>query len=81
MDIRYQYYNEVVLAFGDYETDFNEGVIIIYVPDDAKPFDVVVGKIEGQLQRIAQALDVRDKDVLIKVQRTNESREILLASE
>lgn len=78
MDIIYQYYNEIVLTFRDYDTDFQNGVIIIYVPDDSKPFDVVFDKINQQIQRIAETLDTRDKDVLIRVQREGESREIRL---
>lgn len=78
MDIIYQYYNEIVLTFRAYDTDFQNGVIIIHVPDDSKPFDVVFDKINQQIQRIAETLDTRDKEVLIRVQREGESREIRL---
>ena len=78
MDIIHQYYNEIVLAFNNYDTDFRNSVIIIYVPEDGKPFDVVCAKINQQIQRIAEMLDVRDKEVIIRIQRTNESKEIRL---
>lgn len=76
MDIIYQYYNEIVLTFRDYETDFREGLIIIYVPDDSKPFDTVCQKIEKQIERIAETLDPRDKDVVVEVRRSKEHREL-----
>ncbi|HEY0895209.1 MAG TPA: hypothetical protein VGE15_01525, partial [Sphingobacteriaceae bacterium] len=75
MDIRYQYYNEIVLTFKDYETDFRSGVIVIYVPDDSKPFDIVCQKIMAQLDRIASTLDPRDKEIVIEVRRTSEMAE------
>lgn len=78
MDIIYQYYNEIVLTFKDYETDFREGVIVIYVPDDSKPFEIVCQKIQTQLERIATTLDPRDKDIVVEVRRTNEHRELRL---
>jgi len=78
MDIIYQYYNETVLFFADYDVDFRDGIIIIPVPDDKKPFDSVCEKIEVQLQRIAETLDTRNKDVIIKVERANASKEIVL---
>ncbi|HEY1006036.1 MAG TPA: hypothetical protein VGD92_02615 [Sphingobacteriaceae bacterium] len=81
MDIVYQYYNEIVLTFRDYETDYRAGVIVIFVPDDAKPFDTVCQKILGQIDRIAGTLDPRDKDVVIEVRRTGESREFVMAKE
>lgn len=78
MDIIHQYYNEIVLAFNNYDTNFQDGVIVIYVPDDGKPFDVVSDKINLQIQRIGEMLDLRDKEVVIRIQRTNESKEIQL---
>ena len=79
MDIVYQYYNEIVLAFGSYEVEFRGGIIIIPVPLDNKPFDLVCKKIQTQLLRIADTLDVREKDVLIQVKRADEIWEIVLA--
>lgn len=81
MDIRYQYYNEIVLTFKDYETDFRSGVIVIYVPDDSKPFDIVCQKIMAQLDRIASTLDPRDKEIVIEVRRTSEMAEFRLKNE
>jgi hypothetical protein len=78
MDIIHQYYNEIVLAFNNYDTDFEDGVIVIYVPDDNKPFDIISDKIDLQIQRIAETLDLRDKEVVIRIQRTDESKEIRL---
>ena len=69
MNILYQYYNEIVLKFSDYETDFQVGVIFIFVPEDKKPFDIVCEKINTQLQRIADTLDLRDKDIVIRIVR------------
>lgn len=81
MNILYQYYNEIVLSFADYETDLQGSVIIIFVPDDNKPFDIVCQKINTQLERIAGTLDVRDEDVVIRVVRGNQSREIKLGKQ
>lgn len=78
MDIIYQYYNEVVLFFADYDVDFRDGIIVIPVPDDNKPFDSVCEKIITQLHRIAETLDIRDKDVVVKIERTNASKEVVL---
>jgi len=79
MDIVYQYYNEIVLAFSSYEIEFSGGIIIIPVPLDNKPFDLVCNKIHTQLLRIADTLDAREKDILIQVKRADEIREIVLA--
>jgi cell division protein ZapA (FtsZ GTPase activity inhibitor) len=79
MDIVYQYYNEIVLAFSSYEIEFSDGIIIIPVPLDNKPFDLVCNKIHTQLLRIADTLDAREKDILIQVKRADEIREIVLA--
>jgi len=81
MDIIYQYYNEIVLTFQDYETDFNQGVITIWVPDDAKPFEVVCQKIEAQIERIATNLETRDKAVVVEVRRSNEHQELRFEKE
>lgn len=81
MDIIYQYYNEIVLSFRDYDTDFQDGVIIIHVPDGSKSFDSVVEKINQQVHRIAETLDARDKEVIIRVQRSGQSREISLGAD
>ncbi|MDB5012012.1 MAG: hypothetical protein JWQ25_214 [Daejeonella sp.] len=81
MDIVYQYYNEIVLAFTSYEIEFNDGVIVIPVPDDHKPFDLVCKKIHTQILRIADTLDVREKDVHIKIKRADQVKEILLEKE
>lgn len=78
MDIIHQYYNEIVLAFSNYDTDFNDGTIVIFAPDDAKPFDTVCAKIEQQIQRIGEMLELRDKEVVIRIQRTGESKEVRL---
>lgn len=76
MDIIYQYYNEIVLTFRDYDTDIRSGVIIIHVPDDSKPFDVVCAKIDQQIRQIAANLESRDKEVVVRVQRSAQMREI-----
>lgn len=81
MDIIYQYYNEIVLTFQDYETDFHQGVITIWVPDDAKPFEVVCQKIQAQIERIANTLDPRDKTVVVAVRRSQQSRELRFEKE
>lgn len=81
MNIAYQYYNEIVLAFNNYETDFEEGVIIIYVPDDEKPFDLVCDKISAQIKKIAEILDERDQPIVIQIRGTNEKRDIFLEKE
>lgn len=78
MDIVYQYYNEVVLFFADYDVDFREGVIIITIPDDTKSFDSVCEKIIVQLHRIAETLEPRNKEIAFRIERTNASREIVL---
>jgi hypothetical protein len=78
MDIIHQYYNEIVLVLSNYDTDFQGNIVIIHVPDDGKPFDVVYKKIHQQIQKIEQMLDSRDKEVVIRIQRTNESKDILL---
>ena len=78
MDIVYQYYNEIVLAFADYEVDFQDGVIVIQVPDDKKPFDSVFSKIETQVLRIADTLDLRDKEVLVRVEKSSQTKQFVL---
>ena len=78
MNILYQYYNEIVLNFSDYETDLQGGVIFIFVPEDKKPFDIICQKINTQLERIATSLDLRDKDVVIRVVRGGQSKEFKL---
>ncbi|HEY0897734.1 MAG TPA: hypothetical protein VGD90_00310 [Sphingobacteriaceae bacterium] len=81
MDIIYQYYNEIVLTFKDYETDYQQGIIIIWVPDDAKPFDVVCQKIQVQIERIATTLDPRDKTVVVEVRRSKERQKLRFEKE
>lgn len=78
MDIFYQYYNEIVLAFGDYEVDLQNGIIVILVPDDRKSFDIVCQKINIQLHRIAETLELRDKPIIVRVERSGEAKELLL---
>jgi hypothetical protein len=78
MDIFYQYYNEIVLAFGDYEVDLQNGIIVILVPDDRKSFDVVCQKINVQLSRIAETLELRDKPIIVRVERSGEAKELVL---
>lgn len=78
MDIFYQYYNEIVLAFNDYEIDLQSGVIVILVPDDNKRFEVVCQKIYEHLLRIANTLDLRDKEIVVRVERSGEMKELLL---
>lgn len=78
MDIVYQYYNEIVLTFNSYQVEFNNGIIVIPVPNDTKPFDLVCQKIQAQLLRIAETLDIREKDVHVQVRRADEIRDILL---
>ena len=81
MNITYQYYNEIVLAFADYEIDYNNGVIIIEVPDSKKPFESVCSKIKEQINRIAETLEPRDREIIVKVVRVDESAEINLDKE
>jgi hypothetical protein len=78
MDIFYQYYNEIVLVFNDYEVDLQQGVIIILVPDDKKRFDTLCQKINVQLHRIAETLELRDKPIIVRVQRSGEAKELVL---
>ncbi len=78
MDIVYQYYNEIVLAFSSYEIEFSNGIIVIPIPLDNKPFELVCKKIHGQLLRIAETLDIREKDVIINIKRGEEVQEIVL---
>jgi len=81
MDIVYQYYNEIVLAFKDYDVDYKEGVITIEVPDSTKPFNSICEKIEAQLQRIAETLEPREKDVVVRVRRVAETKDIVMEKE
>ena len=78
MDIIYQYYNEIVLAFGDYEVDLQNGVIVILVPDDRKSFDTVCEKINVQLHRIHETLELRGKPIIVRVERSGEAKELVL---
>lgn len=78
MDILYQYYNEIVLAFNDYDVDLLNPTIIIHVPDDNKPFASVCEKINTQLLRIAETLDLRDKEIIVRVERTGETKDLVL---
>lgn len=78
MDIVYQYYNEIVLAFTGYEIEFDNGVIIIPIPDDHKPFESACQKIHAQILRIADTLDVREKEVQIQVKRAEQIKTIIL---
>ena len=81
MNITFQYYNEIVLSFADYEVDYRDGVIVIDVPVSNKPFDIVSSKIEEQLTRIAGTLEPRDREVTIRVERKNETKDIVLGIE
>jgi len=81
MDVLYQYYNEIVLTFNDYEVDLQKGVIIILVPDDNKRFDAVCQKINVQLQRIAETLELRDKPIIVRVERSGEAKELILETQ
>lgn len=81
MDIIYQYYNEIVLFFKDYDIDFKDGIIIINVPTSDKPFDNVCEKIYAQLLKLSQTLDARDKEILIKVERNKLHKEFLFDKE
>lgn len=78
MDVFYQYYNEIVLTFNDYEIDLQKGVIVVLVPDDNKRFDVVCQKINTQLSRIAETLELRDKQIVVRVERSGEFKELIL---
>jgi len=78
MDILYQYYNEIVLAFADYYVDFRDKIIVIEIPDDNKSFDTVCQKIISQLNRIEETLDRRDKDITILIERSNYAKEFVL---
>ncbi len=81
MNILYQYYNEIVLAFNDYEVDLQNQIILILVPHSEKPFDSVCQKINIQLLRIAETLDSRDGEIVVRVERSNESKELVLEKE
>jgi len=81
MNIVFQYYNEIVLAFADYEIDYRDGIIIIEVPENNKPFDIVCSKINEQLDRIASTLEPRDREVVVQVKRPNNSLDIILTRE
>jgi hypothetical protein len=81
MNILYQYYNEVVLAFRDYYVDFVDGKIVIEVPASTKPFDIVCGKIADQLSAIAGQLEPRDRDIEFVIKRDEELKEFVLAKE
>ena len=81
MDIIFQYYNEIVLAFKDYDVDYKDGQIIIEIPDSQKPFDTVCEKVNALLLRIADTLESRDKDVLVRVVRGSEEKDLLLQKE
>jgi hypothetical protein len=78
MDIIFQYYNEVVLSFNDYEVEYIDKVIIVHTPAGKKPFDIVCKKIFNQLTKIADTLDTRDKDVKIQVRCADQVFDILL---
>ena len=78
MDIIFQYYNEVVLGFNDYEVEFIDQVIIVHTPEGKKPFDIVCKKIYNQLIKIADTLDTRDKDVKIQIRSAEQVFDILL---
>jgi len=81
MDITYQYYNEIVLGFGDYEIDLANGTIVIEVPDSNKPFEAVCLKIREHLDRISQTLEPRNKKIAIKIVRGEETFDITLEEE
>lgn len=81
MNITFQYYNEIVLAFGDYEVDYRDGLIVIDVPISNKPFDIVCSKIEEQLKRIAETLEPRDREVTVSIERAKEAKIVVLPIE
>ena len=81
MDIIFQYYNEIVLAFKDYDVDYKSGEIIIEIPDSQKPFDTVCEKVNALLLRIADTLEPRDKSVIVRLVRGAEQKELLLEKE
>lgn len=81
MDILYQYYNEIVLGFADYEVDLRNGTILILVPENNKPFDTVCEKILQQINRIAGTLEPRDKVLQVRIERGLESRELVFDQE
>jgi hypothetical protein len=81
MNITYQYYNEIVLGFGDYEVDYEDGVIIIEVPENSKSFEVTCSKINEHLLRISETLEPRDQAINVRVVRGEESFEIILDKE
>ena len=78
MNIVHQYYNEIVLAFNSYDTDLRDGMIVIYVANDGKPFDTVCNKIHLQIQKIEEMLEERSREVVIRVQRSDQFKEIRL---
>jgi DNA-directed RNA polymerase specialized sigma subunit len=78
MDIVYQYYNEISLFFADYDTDFQDGRILIYTPENGKSFESVVKKAEEQILRIADTLEEREKEVVILVVQGSHEKEIRL---
>jgi|GEM_PF-1091543 len=78
MDIIHQYYNEIVLAFNNYDTDFEDGIIVIYIPDDSKALDPAFEKISALIAKIAESLEPRDKVITIRVKKNTQSRDIIL---
>ncbi|WP_207423955.1 hypothetical protein [Desertivirga brevis] len=81
MNITYQYYNEIVLGFGDYEVDYREGVIIIEVPESNKSFEVICSKVNEHLIRISQTLEPRDQSITVRVVSGEDTFEINLDKE
>lgn len=78
MDIIHQYYNEIVLAFNNYDTDFEDGIIVIYIPDDSKALDPAFEKISALIAKIAESLEPRDKVITVRVKKNTQSRDIIL---
>ena len=78
MNILYQYYNEIVLAFNDFEVELREGVIVIPIPQSNKPFENVCEKVNTQLLRVADSLEARDREISVRVIRGTEVRDIIL---
>ena len=78
MNLLYQYYNEIVLVFREYYIDFENGKIVIEVPESSKNFELVCERIMEQLQRISETLEPRDQDITIEIRRNLEKSTLML---
>jgi hypothetical protein len=77
MNISYQYFNEISLTFSGYDTDYSNGAIIIYLPEDNKLFEVSFEKVKRQLDKIASTLEERDTDVTVIIRGPGKNKTIV----